>query len=305
MMLSRVATFPQTNQMLNAAMQTESVMANGQMQEETGMVSMDYGGLGGQTSKQFINLQISVERSQSYMDAANSVDNKLQAMTTATTQMSDLLTNLRTTLTAASNAGNTDYSSLQQSGQQMLQQMASLLNTKYNGQYLFGGAQTGSPPVDASSSNYPPATTPSSPDTSYYKGDDQVASVRVSDTEVVSYGVTADNPAFEQAMRAMNLVASTNPLSAAGITEALNLAQQAVTGVSEVQTSVGLASSSVEAASSNQSDYKSFAQSLGSDLTGVDVAAVTAQMSSYQAQLTAAFTAISKIQGMNLASYLR
>ncbi len=226
MMLSRVATFPQTNQMLNAAMQTESVMANGQMQEETGMVSMDYGGLGGQTSKQFINLQISVERSQSYMDAANSVDNKLQAMTTATTQMSDLLTNLRTTLTAASNAGNTDYSSLQQSGQQMLQQMASLLNTKYNGQYLFGGAQTGSPPVDASSSNYPPATTPSSPDTSYYKGDDQVASVRVSDTEVVSYGVTADNPAFEQAMRAMNLVASTNPLSAAGITEALNLAQQ-------------------------------------------------------------------------------
>jgi flagellar hook-associated protein 3 FlgL len=72
-----------------------------------------------------------------------------------------------------------------------------------------------------------------------------------------------------------------------------------------VQTRIGLASSSVKSASAIQSDYQSFAQTLGSDLTGVDVAAVTAQMSTYQAQLTAAFSAIAKIQGMTLASFLR
>ena len=37
----------------------------------------------------------------------------------------------------------------------------------------------------------------------------------------------------------------------------------------------------------------------------LDVAAVTAQLSTYQAQLTASYAAISKIQSLNLASYLR
>jgi flagellar hook-associated protein 3 FlgL len=49
----------------------------------------------------------------------------------------------------------------------------------------------------------------------------------------------------------------------------------------------------------------SYAQSLGTDLSSVDVAAVTAQLSTYQAQLTASYTAISKVQSLNLASYLR
>ena len=54
-----------------------------------------------------------------------------------------------------------------------------------------------------------------------------------------------------------------------------------------------------------QSDYQSYAQTLGSDLTSVDVAAVTAQLSTYQAQLSASYSALAKIQSLNLASYLR
>jgi len=65
-----------------------------------------------------------------------------------------------------------------------------------------------------------------------------------------------------------------------------------------------LASSSLQSASSYQSDYQNFAKTLGDDLTGVDVAAVTAQLSTYDAQLSASYSAISKIQSLNLASYL-
>jgi flagellar hook-associated protein 3 FlgL len=61
----------------------------------------------------------------------------------------------------------------------------------------------------------------------------------------------------------------------------------------------------MESAKSLQADYQSFAQTLGTNLTGVDVAAITAQMSAYQAQLTASFSAISVIQGMSLASFLK
>ncbi|MDB5653056.1 MAG: putative flagellar hook-associated protein 3 FlgL, partial [Tardiphaga sp.] len=218
--------------------------------------------------------------------------------------VADLLTQFRTLLTAASNSASTDSTSVTQSAQDMLTQMAGLLNTQYSGSYLFGGARTTTAPVDVSSTAYAAATSPSTADTSYYNGDDETASVRVSDSQTVSYGVTADNTAFEQALRAMNLVANNSPLSSDTLTEALTLTTNAVDAVGVVQSGISNAASSIEKASALQSDYQTFASTLSSDLTGVDVAAVTASLATYQAQLTASYSAIAKVQSLQLASYL-
>jgi flagellar hook-associated protein 3 FlgL len=302
-MISRVASFSISQEMIDAAMRTESTMASEQLQEASGEISSDYGGLG-QTSQQVIDLQVSVTRSQSYIDSANSADNQVQVMYSTLGSVTDLYTQLRSLLTGASNSVSTDPTSVAETAQQMLQEMTSLLNTQYAGQYLFGGSNTTSPPVDTSSAAYPPATSPSTASTSYYQGDDSIASARVSDTESVSYGVTADNPAFEQGLRALNLVANNVPLSTSTLNEALNLATNALDAATAVQTGLGVASSSLESASAAQTDLQSYAKTLGSNLTSVDVAAVTAQLSTYQAQLTASYSAISKVQSLNLASYL-
>ena len=116
--------------------------------------------------------------------------------------------------------------------------------------------------------------------------------------------MTADNPAFEQGLRALNLVMNNSPLSTATLDEALNLATSAVSSAAVVQTQLGLASQSIQNASAEQTDYQNFAKTLGTNLTGVDVASVTAQLSTYQAQLQASYSAIAKIQGLSLASYL-
>jgi flagellar hook-associated protein 3 FlgL len=126
----------------------------------------------------------------------------------------------------------------------------------------------------------------------------------VSDSHVVGYGVTADNAAFEQALRAMNLAANESPLSTTTLQEALDLAAGAVDAVGVVQSRISNAAASIENAAAAQTEYQSFASTLGSDLTGVDVAAVTASLSTYQAQLTASYAAIAKVQSLNLASYL-
>jgi flagellar hook-associated protein 3 FlgL len=302
-MAMRVATFAISEQMIAAALRTQSTMANQQIQEASGVISSDFAGYGSST-QQILNLQVSVTRSKSYIDAATQADSKIQVMYSTMSSVADLVTQLRSLLTSASNVASTDSTSVTQSAQNMLQQMASLLNTQYDGGYLFGGARTSQAPVDVSSSAYPALTSPSSADTSYYQGDDQLASVRVSDTQTVSYGVAADNTAFEQALRAMNLVANNSPLSTTTLNEALGLATSAVDAVGVVQSGISNASSSIEQASAFQTDYQSFATTLGSDLTSVDVAAVTAQLSTYQAQLTASYAAIAKVQSLNLASYL-
>lgn len=303
-MAMRVATFALSDQMVAGALRTQAVMAEKQVQESSGVKSEDYGGFGA-TSQQIVNLQVSVTRAQSYIDAAQVADSKAQVMYSAVGSITDIITNLRSQLSAATVGSTTESTSVINSAGQMLDEMAGLLNTQYSGQYVFGGARTTAAPVDLSSyaSGTGSATTA---DTSYYQGDGEIASIRVSDQQTVSYGVTADNAAFEQVMRVLRLVAnSSSPLSSSTITDALSLAESALDATSAVQTKLSNAASQIEAASSRQSDYKSYAETLSSDLTGVDVAAVTAELSTYQAQLTASYSAISKIQSLNLASYLK
>jgi flagellar hook-associated protein 3 FlgL len=225
-------------------------------------------------------------------------------MYTAIGQVNDIITNLRSQLSAASTGDSTTATSVITAAQQMLTEMGSLLNTQFDNQYVFGGARTSTPPVDLSSFATGTGSTTTA-DTSYYKGDDQIASVQVADDQTVSYGVTADNPAFEQVMRVLKFVANSTTLSSTDITDALNLASTALDAVSTVQTKLSGASSQIEQAQSRQSDYQSYAQTLSSDLSGVDVAAITAQLSTYQAQLSASYSAIAKIQSLNLASYLK
>ena len=299
----RVATFAISQQMIAAALKTQSTMADQQMQEASGVVSPDFGGLGSST-QQVLNLQVSVTRAQSYIDAATQTGGKVQVMYSAVNSIADLTTQFRSLLTAATNAASTDSASVTQSARDMLTEMASLLNTQYSGNYLFSGARTDQAPVDISSTTYAAATSPSTADASYYQGDSAVASVRVSDSQTVSYGVTADNTAFEQIMRAMNLVASNSPLTTDTLNEALDLTTNSVSALGVVQSKISNAAASIEKASASQTEYQSYAQTLGSDLTGVDVAAVTASLSTYQAQLTASYAAIAKVQSLNLASYL-
>ncbi|MBR0869470.1 flagellin [Bradyrhizobium tropiciagri] len=302
-MMMRIATFAQSEQMITSALRVQSVMANEQVQESSGLKSEDFGGYGSDAGR-VINLQVSVTRSQSYIDAAKLADNKVQVMYSAVGTMTDIITQLRTQLSAATTGSSTATASVVNYAQQALSQMQGLLDTQYNGEYVFSGASTDTAPVDLTSFGTGTGSLTAA-DTSYYKGDSEIASVRVSDNQSISYGVTADNSAFEQVMRVLKFVGNSTALSSSDVSQALDLAGSALDATSTVQAKLSTAAAQIESASASQSDYQNFAQTLSTDLTSVDVAAVTAQLATYQAQLTASYSAISKIQSMNLASYLR
>jgi flagellar hook-associated protein 3 FlgL len=245
-----------------------------------------------------------VTRAQSYVDAATLADSKVQVMYSAVGSMTDILTQLRSQLSAASTGSSTETNSVITTAQQMLEEMGSLMNTQYDGQYVFAGGKTDTAPVDLTSFSSGTGSTTTA-DTSYYNGDDEIASVRVASDETVSYGVTADNSAFEEVMRVLKFVANSTSLSSSDISGALDLASTALDDTAAVQAKLSNSASSIETASTRQTDYKSYAETLSNDLTGVDVAAITAQLSTYQAQLTASYSALAKILSMNLASYLK
>lgn len=306
-MLARVATFALNDRMLTAALRTQSKTAELQLQEASGLVSTDFGGLGA-SARRVVNLQVAVSRSEAYVDAATSANSRVQTMYSACGTMADLLTTLRTELIASTeNVDSAGGETLATTAAEWMQEFAATLNTQHNGRYVFAGSATETKPVDISSATYPAASSPSSADTSYYQGNDDVTSVRLSDEQVLSYGVTADNGAFEKALRAFNLVANvtTSPLDTDTLSEALDLATDALDEVIAVQTRLSLHSGAMERAIDTQTDFQDFATSLCTDLTSVDIAAVAAQLSTYQTQLEASYAAIAKVQSLNLIDYLR
>lgn len=298
-MAMRVATFALTNRMIAYALETQAKEADAQVQESTGLVSTDYSGYGA-TSKRLLDLQNSITRSQSYIDAATTAESRTEVMYSATDDMIDLVTELRSMLTSATST-TSNSASLQTQAQEYMEEFASLLNTEYDGHYVFGGSSTAEP-VDLSLLSS--ATASSTADTSYYQGGGETASVRVSDYQTISYGVNADSSAFEKALRAFNMIASTSSADSDTIAAALDLAETALEDLTTVQTKLSLSSNAMERAIDYQTEYQDYASELTSDLSSVDVTTVTVQLTSLQAQLTASYSAISKILGLNLADYL-
>lgn len=308
-MLGRVATFALSETMIQTALRSQARAAELQLQQASGSISEDFGGLGS-TSRRVLDLQTSIAQSTAYSDAATNVGSRIEVMYSALTQMTDLLTSLRASLISATDAGTMDegtLASLTATMAEYLEEFASLLNTRYEGRYLFAGAMTDTKPVDVSTASYPAMTAPSTATTGYYKGDDEIASVRVSSEQVVEYGITADDPAFEKALRALNLIAnvSGDSLDTTTLNESLSLAEEALSGVSTLQAKLSIDANAVENAASMQTTYQDQASALESALTDVDIAAAAAELAVRQTQLEAAYSAISKIQSLSLVDFLR
>src|SRR3546814_8053110 len=87
-----------------------------------------------------------------------------------------------------------------------LAEIESLLNTQHEDRYLFAGSQTNTRAVDLSDAAYTPqAGLPGTftADLDYYQGDTLQLSVRSAETFETTYGITADEPAFEELLRAL------------------------------------------------------------------------------------------------------
>lgn len=299
-MSMRVATFATSDRLLSAAMRVQAQEAEATTQQASGQVSDDYGGLGSDAGR-VISLQSSVTLSKSYASAASTADNRVQEMYSAIGSMITLLSNVKSdTINFDTTTGGDD--TLSTIASNALEQLASYMNADFDGNYLFAGSATDSAPVDISTLTS--LTSPTSADTSYYQGNDDIASVKVSSSQTVSYGVTADSEAFEKALRAMSLLSSGDTDSTT-LDEANSLIADAIDGLTTIQAGLSVKASTLENAQSEQEDYQTFAGDLATSLGSVDVAVVAAKLSTYQTQLEAAYSAIGTIHSLSLASYLK
>lgn len=297
-----ISTYGFYNAVLGSAKTVQKAEAAASIQESTGLVGtsfVDYGS----KSRQLLSLQNERAQAQSFSDNVAIASDRSQAMYSAVGDMIDLLTTLRTTISSA--MSGTSTSTLNSQGQATLEDLASKLNTQLSGRYLFAGGQTDQPAVDLTTYQSTTASATMA-DTSYYQGDTQLAAVRISTTTAVTYGVTADESGAEKAMRAAKLVAqlTTSPLDTGTLSSAYDLADSAITDLSNLQASISVTSNRLDSAKQSETSYISLLDDATSNIKNVDSAEALAKVKELDNQLQASYSALSIVLKIKLTDYL-
>ncbi|MDR3374052.1 MAG: flagellin [Ancalomicrobiaceae bacterium] len=301
-MSMRVATFASTNTLMQAALRTQAQEADVTEQESSGLKSSNYGGLGSDAGK-VVSLQASVTRSKAYSSAATSANQRTQQMYSSLGSIIDTLTSFKSELSSFdATTSDTGTSALKSDAATTLDSVVSALNAKFGGTYLFAGSAVDTKPVDVSSMTA--QTDPVTTDTSYYSGDDAIASVKVGDDQTIRYGVTANDDSIEQAIRGLNTIAG-GTTDTTTISSVSDLVDTALTGITTLQSKLSLNSKALESAISRETTFQSDMTSTISDLDSVDIATATASLSNYKNQLEASYSALGKIQSLSLDNYLK
>lgn len=303
-MSMRVATFAMNDRMLAASLKTQARMAEMQMQQATGQVSTSLGGYGAD-SRSLISLEVSLSRSQSYSASAKEATSRVEVMYSTMDTINDVLSSFRSALVAikSTDASAETKAGLSTTARLNLEELATLLNTQYEGRYLFGGSCTTTAPVDLAAYSM---TDPDAANTAYYQGNSTLAAVQVSSEQSVSYGVAAFDSAFEKAFRAFSIIAGANGvLSDDTVNAALDLIVEAIDGAAGVQGTLSVNATTLERAQVREEEYQAHLGTSLSDMRDADVTEIAVKLTAYEVQLQAAYATLAKIQGINLLDYVR
>ncbi|NIA69462.1 hypothetical protein HBA54_12750 [Pelagibius litoralis] len=304
----RVADFAQYQLTMSYTMRTQGQVAERQIEMASGYRAQQYSAISSDASE-LVNIERSVARSTQFNRNIDQALTRLGIMESSVAIMVQRSTEVLAIMSSAISGENINDVPLQEFSATFLAEMESLLNTQHEDRYLFAGSQTDGAAADLSDAAYTPqAGLPGvfNVDTGYYQGDNVTLTVRTDETFETDYGITADEPAFEEMLRALSYMdyAGAN-LDVTVLEEAYTMMKSAVDGLSDVRGRIGASSKVLEAASGGHDDYLTYAGNLVSVLEEVDIAEVTTRLARDEVQLQGSYLSLSRISQLSLLNYLR
>ncbi|HUZ72611.1 MAG TPA: flagellin [Stellaceae bacterium] len=306
-----VSSLAEVQQVIQNLAQLQTQGNTLQQQISTGLVSQTYAGIAPHAS-QLVDLTAQQSQQQGYIDTINTVNTQLQSMSLATSTITTLVQQFTTQL--ESNAYNQAGATTQSQAKALLAEIGNYLNTSNGEGYLFSGSATSTPPFNAAGLPNPgDLTTPVSgaPPSGYYQGDGTIAQAQVDSGNTLQYGVTANNPAFEQVVRVLNFLANSPPPNPNNSTDVANINQAeqmlttATTSLQQLTSNIGLNQSQLNTMLQTHQSALTLVKSNIGDITNADPATVITQLDALQTQMTASYQTINILQNLSLANYLK
>lgn len=321
--MTRIASFAHYQLTLGQTLNTQRHMLDLSIQISSGQKSRDYHGLA-PDAQRLVNLETAHARAAQFTANNNQIDRRLETMETNLAQIFDATSQFRTLLVNALNASNNESMAIANQAANFKQEIAGLLNVEQDGRYLFAGSRTDTQPVELTGWTPPvlPLTPPLTQYTDeYYKGDQMKLSTEADEALTVTYGITADEDAFEYVLRAMHYVElSGTPADPAVLETALALVNTALGteqpntalgadpithDLADLRTLIGSSRRSIESANKRLEEFTLFTEQTIGDLELVDPAEALTRLSATETQLEASYMTLSRLSQLSLAQFLR
>ncbi len=304
-------------------------------QVTTGQIADTYSGLG-TNAQPLLVLNNQQPLLQTYQNNITSVSNTMTLMNNALTNISDVGNQLVTAIQTQLQNSPANIQNIQQIAQQGLQTVEAMINQNNNGQYLFAGSDNSSPPFTDDStlnSNFKNQinnwlatgdtatlfnTTDGLSGASLGLSAGLAASgnvtTQIGDNQNVDYTIKADQPGFQNIIRALTLVANTPYPAGADVAtatqfsdvmnHALTTAQAGVAQVNGTTQELAGKFNLVKAAQTNNSSDLSLVQNQISTLTGADTTTAISEMQALQTQLTASYQVTNMVSKLSLVNFI-
>lgn len=301
-MVTRVATHAYTNSMISENMRLQNRYADINTQISSGLKTQDYKGIA--RDSQYL---LAVESSYSKLDAYNANSNTAAAniniMYSTIGRIEDMANSMLSSVTSALAGNQVPAAIMSSQADNAMKETAGLLNSKVAGRYLFSGSDIDTVPVNLSDPAWVPQSAPSVVNTGYYQGNSVISSVQTSETQTVSYGITADSTGFEKLFRAYNLLFN-NPTGFADRNEALDLIKQGINDIANLRGLLSTQAKSIEDQTDKNEQDKGFLTELGTTIKGTDIPSASVTLTEIQGQLEASYSASVRIMKLSLVNYL-
>lgn len=300
-MVDRIATLTTHARTLADITTTQIDLAKINQQVSSGNKAATYSELNGVVERVSTN-QGKVARIDNYVQNNTIVSTNLNTMDTSLDAIQKALQTFQSNLTLRNSATTSQQMNFQGLAQNALDAIKGALNVNVGGRFLFSGTESDKPAISDNLELDDDGNLKSS----FYNGNSEITSARISDTRTISYGIPGDSDAFKQAFQAI-LTAKDEDAKSSGadFTKAIDLLNQAVTSIANMRSGVGNNQGSVDAANADHASMKIYwKQALDGD-TNTDVAEASIRLAADQTILQATYQVFALTSNLKLSDYLK
>ncbi len=300
MTATRVGSLALINDTLRDVGATQARLADLQSQISSGYQAKNFAGLS-DSVEQFAQVTAQINRATQFNTNNQLNISKLQTADAALSKIYDIADQIKVNIIGA-NGATLKTSNIPQVVADLLGSMAGELNATFNGNYIFGGTNTLSPPVPSSAVIN---TVRGVPDDNYYAGSKQDAILRADDRTDVPFPARADDPAFQKIYAAARqAIDAANQGDGLMMAQAQQLIQSGLSDLAAVRSRVGGTVVNIQAIDDRLTSLKTYWTELTDKISKTDIVAASAEVSSYQAQLQASFQVYARLSQLRLSDYL-
>jgi flagellar hook-associated protein 3 FlgL len=177
-------------------------------------------------------------------------------------------------------------------GKNSLEQIKSILNSNFENKYIFSGNNTNEVPVGniVNSSNILQGQVTSN----YYQGGNNTERVVIADDYSISYGITADNKAFQYLIAAIHEGIGASSLASGNIdsdkvSNALDYIKTAAEELVDLRAKLGNNMNAIENKMNEHDDFKNYLRNVISEIKTADIALETTVLQEQLYMLNASY----------------